>query len=207
MSENIETFGFDNEEIKGGLYDKYKGKRNQVDRVGIVYTDPKAMFAGSKVHYKDRFFLCKKGSCCEKLGPSKWRVGSVIVKYSTDRQGNLKKPFSYELYPWIFSEQTYIKLKNVNSEFPLATHDVKISCTNEEYQHLDIAPCQESVWTTKEEIKQEIIKEAKSIWDSIKRSIAGDLSVEEINDLLGISSGPGKDPTSSIDLDSVLDNV
>jgi hypothetical protein len=204
----LEVFGFENEDIKGGIYDKYKGKKNQTDRVAIVYTDPKAMFAGSKIHFKDRFFLCKKGKCCEALGPAKWRVGAVLIKYSTDRNGMPKKPFEYSLYPWIFSEQTYIKLKNTNSEFPLATHDIKISCTNEEYQHLDIIPCNESIWTAKDELRTAVLEQAKPIWEYVKKSIASDLSVEEINDLLGISSAvAGTDPTSKIDLDSVLDKI
>jgi hypothetical protein len=204
----LEVFGFENEDIKGGIYDKYKGKKNQTDRVAIVYTDPKAMFAGSKIHFKDRFFLCKKGKCCEALGPAKWRVGAVLIKYSTDRNGMPKKPFEYSLYPWVFSEQTYIKLKNTNSEFPLATHDIKISCTNEEYQHLDIIPCNESIWTAKEELRTAVLEQAKPIWEYVKKSIASDLSVEEINDLLGISSAvAGADPTSKIDLDSVLDKI
>jgi len=204
---DIETFAFDNEDIKGGLYDKYKGVQNEVHRTGIVYTDPKALFAGSKIHYKKRFFRCKNGICCEKLGPSKWRMGAVLIKYGTDKMGGVKKPFSYELYPWLFSEQTYIKLKNVNSEYPLANHDIKISCTNEKYQHLDITPCKESIWTSKEELKKQVLIEAKPIWESIKKSIAEDLSTEEIKDLLEMSSGTGTDPSTKIDLDSVLNDV
>lgn len=206
-NDQLEVFGFENEDIKGGMFEKYKGKKNEVHRNAIVYTDPKAMFVGSKIHFKDRFFLCKKGKCCEVLGPSKWRVGATLIKYATDRQGNIKKPFSYELYPWIFSEQTYLKLKTVNSEFPLATHDIKVSCTNDEYQHLDITPCNESIWTAKEEIKKVILEQAKPIWDFIKKSIANDLSTEEINELLGVSGVVGSDPTQKLDLDNVLDNV
>ena len=74
MNEQIELFSFDNEDIKGGIYEKYKGKKGETHRNAIVYTDPKAMFAGSRVHFKERFFLCKKGKCCDILGPSKWRV-------------------------------------------------------------------------------------------------------------------------------------
>ena len=208
MSDNVETFAFDNEEIRGGMYARYKGKKNETDRIAIVYSDPKAMFAGTKVHYKDRYFVCKKGICCEKLGPPKWRVGAVLIKYRTDKQGNIKKPFEYELLTWSFSEQTYVKLKNVNSEFPLASHDVKVSCTNEEYQHLDITPCNECIWTAKDELKAEVLEAAKPIWDSLKKGLASDLSVEDIKDLLGEGvAGGGADPTSKLDLDSVLDNV
>lgn len=207
MSDNVETFGFENEEIKGGIYDKYKGKKGEVHRIGIVYTDPKAMFAGAKIHFNTRFFLCKKSICCEKLGPPKWRVGAVLCKYSTDRSGNLRTPFAYELLPWMFSEQTYMKLKNVNAEFPLATHDIKISCTNDEYQHLDITPCNEIIWTTKDALKKQVLEEAKPIWEYVKRGLASDLSVEEIKELLGLSTGGGQDPTTNLNLDAVLNQV
>lgn len=207
MATELEVFGFENEDIKGNVFEKYKGKKNQTDRVAIIYTDPKAMFAGSKIHFKDRFFLCKKGKCCEVLGPAKWRVGAVLIKYGTDRLGAPKKPLTYELLPWVFSEATYTKLKNINAEFPLATHDVKISCTNEEYQHLDVIACSESIWTAQEAFKKSILDQAKPIWDNVKRSIASDLTVEEINDLLGLTTGASTDPSVKIDLDQVLNNV
>jgi len=207
MAEGVSLFGFDNEEIKGGLYDKYKAKKGEVHRCGIIYTDPKALFAGSKVHFKERFFLCVKGKCCEVCGPAKWRVGAVIIKYGTDKQGNLKKPFTYELFPWIFSEVSYIKLKNINTEFPLTTHDIKIATQNEEYQHLDVTPCNESVWTLKEDLKQAVVDAAKPIWDYVKKSIAQNLSVEEINDLLGIGGTATADPSSGLNLDDVLSKV
>jgi hypothetical protein len=205
-SENISTFGFENEDIKGGIYDKYKGKKGVTDRGAIVYSDPTAMFAGAKIHFKDRFFLCKKGLCCEKLGAAKWRVGAVLVKYGTDKFGVLKEPFSYELYPWIFSETTFIKLKAVDKEFLLTTHDIKISCTNEEYQHIEIVPCNESIWRVKEALRAKILKEATPIWEYIKRGIASDLSAEEIKDLLTANTGTA-DPTTHVDLDSVLNKI
>lgn len=206
MSDSVRTFDFENEDIKGG-FEKYKGKKGEVHRLGIVFTDPKAMFAGSKVHYKERYFHCKKGKCCEVIGPSKWRVGAVVVQYATDKQGNLRKPFSYDLWPWIFGEVTYNKMKTVNSEFPLVTHDIKISCENEEYQHLNITPCSESIWTAKDEIKTPVLEQAKGIWEYVKKSIASELSVEEINDLLGIGGGGASDPSAALNLDDVLNKV
>jgi len=207
MAENIELFGFENEDIKGGIFEKYKAKKGEIHRCGIVYTDPKAMFAGQKIHFKDRYFICKQGKCCEVLGPAKWRVGCVLIKYATDKAGNIKKPLSYELLPWAFSDQTYLKLKNINNDFALATHDIKIGCDNDEYQHLIINPCPESIWTAKDELKVGIIEQAKPVWESIKKSLASNLTVEEINDLLGLSSSTSIDPTTKINLDDVLDRV
>jgi hypothetical protein len=202
-----ELFGFEKDEIRGGLLEKYKGKKGEVHRCGIVYIDPKAMFAGHKIHFKERFFICKKGKCCEVCGEPKWRIGAVLIKYGTDRAGNIKKPLSYELFPWIFSEQNYVKLKNLNNDFALATHDLKIGCDNDEYQHLIITPCPESIWIAKDELKTLVLDQAKSVWEYVKRSLAADLSVEEINDLLGLSSAAGTDPTTKIDLDSVLEKI
>jgi hypothetical protein len=110
------------------------------------------------------------------------------------------------LYPWIFSETNFVKLKTVNQEFPLTTHDIKLSCTNEEYHTTDITPCNESVWQAKEELKKKILDEAKPIWDYVKKSIASDMSIEEIKDLLSMGS-TSVDPTSKLDLDQVLKSV
>ena len=203
----LEMFGFENEEIKGGMYDKYKGKKGETHRAAIVYSDPKVMVCGTKVHFKDRFFLCKKGKCCEVLGPAKHRIGAVLIKYSTDKLGTIKKPFGYDLYPWLFSEATYAKLKAINSEFPLANHDIKISCDNEDYQHLNIIACNESIWTAKDELKTMVLEQAKPIWESVKKSIASDLSLEQINDLLGLTTGVSSDPSVKLDLDQVLDKL
>ncbi len=203
----FEQFGFEKEDIKGGVFEKYKGKKGETHRIGIIYTDPTALFVGNKIHFKEKYFICKKGKCCELLGPARYRIGAVIIKYATDKQGALKKPFSYDIYPWLFGEQTYAKLKSANSEFPLTTHDIKITCENEDYQNLTPSVCNECVWTSKEELKKMVLEQARPMWESLKRSIGQDLSVEEINDLLGASSPAGSDPSTSIDLDSVLDKV
>lgn len=206
---DLETFGFENEDIRGNSFEKYKGKKGETHRIAIIYTDPKSMFVGAKTHFKDRYFICKKGKCCEICGPAKWRVGAVIIKYATDKFGVPKKPFSWELYPWVFGEQTYAKLKSTNSEFALATHDLKITCDNDEYQHINPTACQESIWTSKEDFKTLILGQAKPMWESLKRTIATDLGVEEINELLGLTTQgtAGADPSTKINLDSVLDSL
>jgi hypothetical protein len=165
MADTVESFGFENEDIRGGFHEKYKGVKGEIHRVSIVYSDPKAMFVGVKMHYfkqgeSGRYFICKKGMCCEKCGPAKYRVGSALVKYATDRNGVIKQPFSYEILPWIFGEQTYIKLKTINSEFPLASHDIKVSCENNDFQNLSFAPCNESIW----QVKKEFYVQQISFW-------------------------------------------
>lgn len=204
---DIQVFGFEKDDIKGGSWEKYKGKKGVVDRGGIVYTEPTAMFAGVPAHYSEKYFQCKKSFCCEKLGIAKYRIGAVLIKYGTDKNGNIKTPFSYELFPWMFGEGTWGKIKTLNNEFSLTSHDIKIACTNEDYQNLDITPCQESVWQLKEGLKKQILEEAKPIWDYVKKGLASNLSIEEIKELLNASSTTAVDPSSKVDLDSILSNT
>ena len=130
-------------------------------------------------------------------------MGCVIIKYSTDKLGTLVQPFEYALFPWIFGETTFVKLKSLNAEYELTTHDIKVACTNEDYQHLDITPCQESVWQKKDVLKTKILIDAKPVWDYVKKSIAPDLSIEEIKELFNMGN-PAVDPSTKVNLDDVL---
>jgi hypothetical protein len=169
----------------------YRARQGEIHRVGLVFTDPKTMFLGSKVHYHSqsrKYFMCKTVSnrgeiCCEKLGPSGWRMGSVLVKYSTNELGTPTKPFNYQVMPWIFGEVTFRDLKTLNDEFPLVEHDIKIQCTHEDY-HLALMPCNESFWQAEEELKINIVRAYLSTREFIKKSLAADLGIPEIKALL-----------------------
>ena len=77
------------------------------------------------------------------------------------------------------------------------------------YQHLDIVPCNECLWISRDELKTQIQEQAKPLWDSLKKTLASDLTVEQINELLGIGGGTvaGVDPSSKLDMDSVLNSL
>ena len=202
-----EEFGFENEAIRGSNFEKYKGKKGETHRIGIVFEVADKLFRGKKVHFKEKYFVCTGKTCCKVLGPAKTRIVATIIKYNTDRTGVVTKPFGYEILPWNFSENAFLKLKTLNSEYPLTEHDIKISCTNQDYQHLDFSVCKESLWQANETLKKQILKEAAPVTES-SSNIAPMLTEEEIKDLLGVAvQGPAADATTDIDLNSVLDNV
>lgn len=207
MSE-VSEFGFDNEEIKGDRPENFKGKKGILNRIGLVFVNSSTPFSGVKMHYKERYFQCKGSICCEKLGAPRYRIGAVVIVYATDNLGNVKKEFGYEIKPWMFGDQTYSKLKNANSEFPLMSHDIKVNCTNQDYQNLDFTPCKESIWQSKDDFKKKVLAEAKPTWEYLKKNLASNLSIEEIKDLLGESTETAQDPgASSIDLENIINNV
>jgi hypothetical protein len=206
----VMTFGADNEEVKGYSFKSWKAKGGEKYRVGFVYPDgdSKKMFVGVPIHYAERYFICKstpekKAICCThtyKGNKPRWRVGGVMVIYEMSD----KKLRGYKLVPWVFTDKMYQKIKTANEEFPLATHDLILSCTNEEFQTIEPQPCKESFWQMKEELKKKIITEAASIFSDIGDNLASDLPIEEIKELLGIDDAGSGDAAENVELGDVL---
>lgn len=212
---NVESFGPDREDIDTGKFKKYRGKAGNTDRVGIIYEDPKKMFKGALTHFKDRFFLCKstkekKEICClhgYEGNRARWRVGAVLVVYDLVQKDGKMKLKGYELLPWVFSEKMYKKLSEADKEFPLAQHDIKLTCTNEDFQSIDVQSCRESIWIGSADLKKKILEEASSMFEDIGRNLAADLSLSEIRELLGIDAPGADDAATDVDLEGIADSL
>lgn len=205
---NVMTFGADNDNVKSTNFAKYKGKAGQRDRVGIVYEDPKQMFRGCLTHYKDKYFVCKstdekKAICCThgyEGNRARWKIGCVLIIYKMDGA----KVTGYKLLPWVFSEKMYQKLKTANLEFPLDAHDFYLTCTNEEFQNIDIQSCKDSIWLKKDEFKKKVISEAKDFLEDMSRNLAHDISLEEIRELLGLDTPGSEDAATDVNFGDVI---
>jgi len=205
-------FGDDEDTVKGYSFKSFKGKEGQKERIGFVWEDdPKKLFSGVPVHYSDKYFICKstdekKAVCCTYSydgNKPRWRVGAVIAIYKME--GN--KPTGYKLMPWVFTDKMYQKLKTAGQEFPLAKHDVWLTCTNEKYQTMDINSCRESIWQAKPELRKKIAEEALVIKKEVEDNLAQDLSIEEIKELLGIEVLGSADAASDVSLGDVIDGL
>ncbi len=184
-------------EVKSKYADRYKGKKGEVHRLGIIY--PKAgggPFEEAFIHFKDKYFICKNGICCEKLGPADQRFACLVVKYKTNKQGQViatndpKLPFDYEVMEWVIGSAKMKQLIQKNQEFPLKSHDLMVSCTgSEEYQQLDFSPCKESIWQMKPEFKEELWLQSEKLRSNLKNALGADLTIDEIKDLLGVDIG------------------
>jgi hypothetical protein len=200
-----DEIGFDNEEISGDKVEKYKGVKGGTDRIGFPLAKRLRV---ADTHYKDKHILCKKGVCCEKLGPPTKRIGCVVVQYTTDKNGKIEQPFRWTVKTWVFSGKKYEELRSINEENPLATHDLKVTCIEEQYQQLKFVSCKEAAWAANEEIKRQIVGAAEAVLGKVY--LGADLEGDELREFLGMDSvGPaaGSDPTSDQDLDSILQNV
>jgi hypothetical protein len=211
----IESFGTERDDIQGSKFQKYKGKAGNTDRVGLIPFEGKKFFKGAKCHYKDRIFLCKstpnkKEICCTQSYDGNrpmFRIASVIVIYNLVVKDGKQKLKDYQLLPWIFREKMYNKLVSADKEFPLDTHDIKLTCSNEEFQTIDIQSCKESIWASSPELKTKILEEASSLFEEAIRNIGADLGLVEIREILGVDAPGADDAATGVDLDQVIGDI
>lgn len=202
MADYYDEIGFDDDTIGSERTERWKGRKGYTDRVGFIFP---TRVRKTKVHYKEKYIECMGGVCCEKLGPPSHRLGIVMVHYATDRKGTLEKPFRYTVKQWVFSGKKYEDLRALNAEWPLAEHDVKITCIEEGFQQLKYVACKDSVWRKDEKLKAQIEREGEAALKSIY--LASRLSADEIREHLGVeSAGPtdGFDPTDDNEFDDML---
>lgn len=214
---SVEMFGTDREDIQSSKFKSYKGKGGQTDMIGFVFPEKPQAFCGAKIHYKDRYFICKstkeqKAICCTasyQNNTPKWRIGAVIVVYQIgkDPDSGKQKLVSYEVMPWVFGESMYDKIKKLDSEWPLDQHDLKITCTNEDFQNIDITPCKTSIWRNNEKLKEQIMAQFAAIMEDAKKNLGSNLNVEEIKELLGVETPGSEDAAVDVSVGDVLDGV
>jgi len=211
----VEEFGFDREDIEPTRFKKYKGKAGKTDRVSIVYAEGKAPCTGALCHFKDRYYLCKstddkKEICCQHSYEGnlpKRRIACVLIVYDIVEKNGKNSLKDYELIPWIFSETMYKKLRILGKEWPLDQHDLLLTCTNEDFQTIEVNNCKECYWRSKEELKKKILAEAEKIRTTLSRQLAADLSISEVREQLGIDAPGADDAAVDMNLGDVVGSL
>lgn len=186
-SNAVEDIDFGDESISDDKASKYKGVQGQTDRIGLILTE-KFKLKKAKSHFMfGQYVLCKSGLCCELAPkPSEFRIGAVVIQYATTKNGELKKPFSYELKPWVFSEKKFLSLKRVNEEWKLEEHDLKVLCKEAQYQQLEFTACKESLWQKNDKLKAEVLAAIPGVMKQVW--LGKDLTPDELKELAGMAS-------------------
>jgi hypothetical protein len=161
VGHNTVITSFNDDTVRQYDFDQYTGRRGQIDRIYLLR--PNAI-AKTRVHFHEklRYVICNsiyevkgnqdiqtsEAACCKMLGKSNLRFGALMMRYMTDpRTGNVIMPFQVpELRLWRFGVDKYVALRNIDSSFPLATHDLSVSCEEEQFQRLTIGAKPESIY-------------------------------------------------------------
>jgi hypothetical protein len=211
----VESFGMERDDIRSTKFKSYKGKEGQTDRVGIIFTDPKNIYKGAMIHYKDKYFVCKstkesKAICCttsyEKNKP-KWRIAAAIIVYDIQVKDGKPKLMGWELLPWVFGESMYNTLKETNNEFALISHDIKLKCKVEEFQNIEVIACNDSIWRKNPELQKKVLAEYPAVLEDAKSNLGQDLSIEEIRELLGVDAPGSQDAATDVAVGDVLEGI
>lgn len=206
MSGGLQSFGVGNKEIKSNSFDRFKGKKGERYRVGVIIPPGEDPFLGAQRHYSEAgqtSFLCKSTKdhqeiCCThqyKGNEPAWKIVAAIVVYNID-EGKVK---GGKVLPWVFNEKTYNLLSRIAEDDPLDERDLELECTDDKYQTFTIVSKKGSYWQQSEKFKATCLSEAASIRKKAKVFIGKDLSIAEIKEVLGISDFAG-DTAAELDL-------
>lgn len=215
---NTERVDIGDDNVKTGEFDVYKGSNNRIDRIALL--TPRDIAYG-RVHYiegneKDRdkpsgYLICdskfqrqgkneivqQNAICCEKLGVPRKRFAALVIHYTTAPNGTLLQPFSFVLKVWRFNETIFETLRTINRELPLETHDLIISCKDEQYQKLTINAAANSVLTVPEFRQQfgaEVAGFVAMMQPRLERLTGRKLEPQEWAQVLGAGGYPGVMP-------------
>jgi len=212
----VESFGPDRTDIEPRSFKKYAPKDGNTDRIGIICEDRSTMFKGVLTHFKDRYFVCKstkekKEICClhtyENNEP-RYRVGGAVIQYSTKMVDGKEKVTGYEILPWIFSETVYKQLIACDKDFPLESHDVRVTGTKKgDFLNLNIVPCPNSIWSSNTDLKKKVLADAIKIRENIGKRLATDLSITEIREQLNIDAPGSQDAAADVDVTDIANTL
>lgn len=211
----MKSFGFENDKIKSNGFKKFKGEKGKKYIVSMIAQggpDAKDFFKGDQAHYhsgSQKRFLClsdeDKGTkevCCtyeyEGSDPS-WRVGCVIVMYKVSHDGKITGV--EDVTPWIFNSTIFNTLKSIYSDHGAV--DLSLECQDSTYQKFVILPKKGCAWKLEEKAKGYVLAQAKKQFENLPKQIASKLSLGEIREILGISSGTAGDASADMDLSSI----
>ena len=208
---------FGDVEIKPTFKEKYKGVEGEKHRLGLIWPKEggKGPFVMRNTWYLDKYIIAEGHEAfIDKLGPSKTRLGCLVVKYKTKKDGTLIKrvddeiPFDFEVLEWVFSEKKFSQLKSLHDEWDLKKHDLMVTCSGEKFQNLEFVPCKESIWQVKAEFKEAIYKESEPVRSNLARSLGQEVTSDELKELLGLEVAQHSDVISSeAELTDILETV
>jgi hypothetical protein len=165
--------GWDDTSLQLSDLSFFKGEKGSKKRIHVMTAKPYV----ARVHYHNGYFLCHSkfelqdgvqvrtevAKCCSMTGANPTiRFGVVVLVYDTKKDGSLKTTdptnIDFDFQVWVLSADKFNSLKNINAEWGLDGHDLSISCSEEQYQKLEIQACKNALWKTNETFKTRVEK-------------------------------------------------
>lgn len=151
---------------------------------------------------------------------SQKRVASVICVWPTDKDGELdvssfKAGKGWKVQPWVFDPGKYNEIKRINKRFPIAAHDLSMTCTDGTFHKMTFTPEGESLLDKYlnaksddlQEIGRKIIAEARNVASTIHRDLARTMTPDEVREAIGEEVAGSAGSHADENVDALLDDV
>lgn len=202
------------DDIPTSSLDKFpKMSQNEVARVAFVLFDQKnsPLFRKSDVYYVEVggqgvYFKAPTHNpalmkaCVDRFGEPRMRLGTVLLKYDTDKNGQLLPGAGYKLYAYVFSRDKFQEFKTNHLEWGLHEHDLLFTCIEPHFQKTQISVARECLYRANPALVAEIQAKARDLYDqSLTRFMGAARSDADIQMILngqlpqqGGGRGPGQ---------------
>ncbi|EJF06577.1 hypothetical protein ThvES_00013440 [Thiovulum sp. ES] len=189
MSRNFDDFeDIDEIQVSDSKLPEYKVKADTIDLIGFPLLHPKT---GKAVFKRVKRFRHNDGErwhkfqapteteflkeVIQEIGEPEERFVTVVIKYETDKQGNLKKPITGEILTILLSPTQMINLKKLSKVKSLSKNDLQVSSTNPDFQSKDFTPTNRAIWDL-------LKKDGKTPYLTKQDVLSADLEDEEDSD-------------------------
>jgi hypothetical protein len=199
-----------------------------VDQLTVIdKLDPSTVnFKAMKVHYQDGlgYVLSRLGKdgpeadlIWKRLTEPKTYFSTLLLIYPTDSEGNLEKEGlasqiknkKLKMMPWRFGSPIYDDIWKLNdglrkNKLALASQDIKLECTDAQYQKIKVSSDGPSIWPRNEMLKEAVLTTAYSFYD--KLSPFREVSTTQLKEKLGLTGSAVQD-VSVDNMQDLIDQV
>lgn len=159
--------------------DKMKFEANRKYLLSIVTNQVVAV----KTHYNQDLgsYLClgEGSECCNLDGYARIKYLFPVVVYDTDSRGKvISKNIDYKVLA--VGKDTYNALCDINETSGLANVDLLVTCTDAQYQKLQVLPASPTLWKRNEGLKREVLEFWTKNMKEMIKPIAKKVTLEEV---------------------------
>lgn len=227
-------FGFGEDDANVGK----KGKRFKMDKgeearisflwwPGLEKGEPNLSaatpkFTGGPRHYmKGVGYFMNLGPEFTKIAgePPKMRINTLIVKWPLKAGGKLDAEAigngHFDVLYWVFDEGKYDEIKPIHNDWHLGAHDLKIKCSDAQFQKMSFSPTKDSVLAKLAEkpdspMWQNLLKQAQDMLVGIEEEVGRNMTIDQIREKLaggggGANAAAAVAGAASEDMDEALD--
>lgn len=148
-------------------------------------------------------------------GTPKMSIATVVVVWPTDKNGNIDKNRmkngECDVMPWVFSKRKYQELKALASEWPFGEHDLKLTCTEAQYQQTSQTNCRENFLQKLQEKGSDnfsdIMDRVESVVANISNFIGNEYTVDQLREKMGMAVANSTNDNTTEEVDDLIDNM